>query len=596
MELNSWAIAGMVVVGALTFYLGYYGSRTANTTPDFLVARRVVRSRRNATAIAGEYLSAASFLGIAGLILKDGVDALWYSIGGAAGYLALLLFVAAPLRRSGAYTLPDFAEARLQSVGLRKLSSVVVVLIAFLYLTPQLQGAGLTLSNVLPVPAWTGEAVVLVAVVANVLGGGMRAVTLVQAFQYWVKLFAIAAPAFVLCTVYLMGTHPSGPALSAPTPPAFLADTTVNVQTPVRLRVDEPVQLRGRGMVGGFVTDGVIRWDTGEHTVDGGTKLEFSKGSPVPVVVGAPTTNASWLRPVSSGPSGLFTDYSLMFALFAGAMGLPHVLVRFYTNPDGRAARRSTLYVLLLLGVFYLFPTILGGLSRLYVPELLVTGKTDVAVLLLPSKVIGGQIGQLFTAVVAAGAFAAFLSTSSGLVASIAGVLSTDVFTRGRVRDFRLAAAISGLIPLGLALFLHPQDISVGVGIAFTLAASTFCPLLVLGIWWRRLTSVGAAAGIVVGGGLVIAALVLNIVSGYTGNWAPPILLQPALVTVPIAFGVVILVSRATRYRVPADVNGIMMRLHAPDPLGFTRDRDIARFGTAEERARLMHGRHRKST
>src|SRR5689334_6285460 len=114
----------------------------ASTTQDFLVARRTVRSRRNAAAVSGEYLSAASFLGVAGLVLKDGVDALWYPIGFTAGYLALMLFVAAPLRRSGAYTLPDFVEARLGSTGLRKLSTAFVVCIGMLYLVPQLQGAG----------------------------------------------------------------------------------------------------------------------------------------------------------------------------------------------------------------------------------------------------------------------------------------------------------------------------------------------------------------------------------------------------------------------------------------------------------------------
>jgi Na+(H+)/acetate symporter ActP len=127
---------------------------------------------------------------------------------------------------------------------------------------------------------------------------------------------------------------------------------------------------------------------------------------------------------------------------------------------------------------------------------------------------------------------------------------------------------------------------------SFALAASTFCPVLLLGIWWRRLTWVGAAAGMVVGGCMVIGSLVVNTVSGYTGHWAPAVFTQPALVTVPVAFLTVILVSMATARTLPADVNRIRLRMHAPDPLGFIRDRDIARFGTAEERARLANGRH----
>ena len=110
---NALAWAGIAVIVLITFYLGYHGSRSANTTRDFLVARRRVSPHQNAAAIAGEFLSAASFIGIVGLVLKNGPDELWYAIGFTAGYLALLLFVAAPLRRSGAYTLPDFVEARL---------------------------------------------------------------------------------------------------------------------------------------------------------------------------------------------------------------------------------------------------------------------------------------------------------------------------------------------------------------------------------------------------------------------------------------------------------------------------------------------------
>jgi Na+(H+)/acetate symporter ActP len=597
--INAWAIAGIVLIGAITFYLGHHSSRLANTTPDFLVARRIVRSRRNAAAITGEYLSAASFLGIAGLILKDGVDSLWYGVGFTAGYLALLLFVAAPLRRSGAYTLPDFAEARLGSSGLRMLCTAFVVLIGVFYLVPQLQGAGLTLSTIMPVPEWAGEAVVVVLVAVNVLGGGMRSITVVQAFQYWIKLFALLAPTFVLVSVFAVGHAAHGqPAdqrsLSANAPPVFTSAMTVNVTTPVELQVGQAVRLTAHGLVDGYPTNGDIYWAAGtRHDVAKGASLTFASGSPSPVPVGSPTTNAAWLSPQSGGSSNLFATYSLILALFLGTMGLPHVLVRFYTNPNGRSARRTTLHVLLLLGLFYLFPTTLGALARLYEPELLVTGQTDAAVLLLPGKLLPGWPGLVLSAVIVAGAFAAFLSTSSGLLVSVAGVLSTDVLP-GRVRDFRWATLIAGIVPLALAVLLPPTDVSLSVGMSFALAASTFCPVLLIGVWWRKLTWVGAAAGMVVGGGLVITALVLNVVSEYTGNWAPWPLVQPALITVPVAFLTVVLVSKATPSRIPADVSRILLRLHAPDPLGFIRDRDIVRFGMADDQDRLADGRHRR--
>jgi Na+(H+)/acetate symporter ActP len=592
-QLNAWALTGILLVAAMTFYLGHRSSRFANSTHDFLVARRTVRSRRNAAAISGEYLSAASFLGVAGIVLKEGADGLWYPIGFTAGYLALMLFVAAPLRRSGAYTLPDFLEARLGSVALRRCATAFVVVIGILYIVPQLQGAGLALNTVLPVPRWFGAAAVTVLVAGNVLAGGMRAITVVQAFQYWLKLFAIAVPTFVLCAVFVTGGH-AGPAgaLGSPAGPTFTADTTVKVDTAVGLRVDmvTPVQVREPGAPASHL---VVWAKSATEQVAKGTELRFEAGTPVPVVTGAISENANWLRPGSTGLPDLLQTYSLILATFLGTMGLPHVLVRFYTNPDGKAARRTAMHVLLLLGLFYLFPTLLGALSRMYVPELLVTGQTDAAVLRLPHAVLPGVAGEILTAVVMAGAFAAFLSTSSGLLVSVAGVVSTDVF-KGRVRDFRWATGIVAVIPAVLALTMRPTDLSLSVGMSFALAASTFSPLLVLGIWWRGLTWPGAMAGMIVGGGLVVSALVINTVSGYTGNWAPWLADQPALVTVPTAFAVTILVSLATRDGRPADVNAVMLRLHAPDPLGFMRDRAVARFGQVENRDRAGKGKHRK--
>src|SRR3954470_10763713 len=142
--MNAYALPAVILVTLATVAIGAYGLRLARTTSDFLVASRAVSPRWNAAAISGEYLSAASFLGVAGLVLKYGVDVLWYPVGFAAGYLALLLFVAAPLRRSGAFTLPDFCEVRLNSPLLRRLASVFVLFIGWLYLVPQLRGAGLT--------------------------------------------------------------------------------------------------------------------------------------------------------------------------------------------------------------------------------------------------------------------------------------------------------------------------------------------------------------------------------------------------------------------------------------------------------------------
>ena len=590
MDLNTWAVGGIALIAVVTFTIGVWGARTARTTSDFLVARRLVREERNAAAISGEYLSAASFLGIAGLILKDGIDALWYPIGFTAGYLALMLFVAAPLRRSGAYTLPDFAEARLDSLPLRWLATAQVVLIGWMYLVPQLQGAGVTLSAITGLPYRMGVLGTALIVLTSVLSGGMRAVTLVQAFQYWVKLFAITLPAFALFMVFLAGGSQHRHGLDEPLPPEFEHDTTVHVQTDVRLRVTQPVWLEVSGAPGeSVVSNGTVYLRPDVYPVSAGTELRFPAGTPVPAVADAEPDNAAWLRPQDNGVRGLFDTYSLILATFLGTMGLPHVLVRFYTNPSGHGARRTTLFVLGLLGTFYLFPTIFGLLSRFYLPQLLVTGQTDAAVLLLPGAMLGNWVGGLLGAITAAGAFAAFLSTSSGLVVSVSGVLSTDILP-GRVQDFRLISVLSVAVPTALALAVMGQDISQSVSLAFAMAASTFCPLLVLGIWWRGLTAVGAASGLVVGALLVLGAVILSAMEPNSASWWSDILQQPAAVTVPTSFLVMYLVSKATRRQIPAGVPQVMLRMHAPDRLGFIEDRVVQRFGPADH----TDGRHRR--
>ncbi|HYN92784.1 MAG TPA: cation acetate symporter [Pilimelia sp.] len=546
---NPYTVPAVVGVTLVTVVIGAYGLRLARTTSDFLVASRAVSPTWNAAAIGGEYLSAASFLGVAGLVLKYGVDVLWYPVGFAAGYLALLLFVAAPLRRSGAFTLPDFCELRLRSRRLRKLATAFVVFIGWLYLVPQLQGAGLTLTTVAGGPYELGALLVGVVVTANVALGGMRAITFVQAFQYWLKLTALAVPVIFLALQWQADGRP------AATPPAgltFPAATTVVFEHPATLTAA----------------------DGSTTAVRPGERLVFPAGATVPAVAEVDAVDgADWLLPGRAGGS-LFGTYSLILATFLGTMGLPHVLVRFYTNPDGAAARRTTLVVLGLVGAFYLLPTLYGVLGRIYTPQLLMTGQTDAVVLLLPGAALGtGTAGQLLAALVAAGAFAAFLSSSSGLLTSVAGVISTDLLgrgadaRRGSVRDFRVAALVGGVVPVALALRVSGLDVSQVVGLAFAVAASSFCPLLVLGIWWRGLTDAGAAAGVLAGGGAAAAAVLVTVVGPPLAGWPAALVAQPAAWSVPLAFAVMVVVSVATRSRVPADVGNMMLRLHAPESL-----------------------------
>lgn len=476
------SVSAIVLVVLATLLVGVFGLRISRTTDDFLVASRTVRTWWNASAISGEYLSAATFLGLAGLVLLTGSDAFWFPVGYCAGYLLLLLFVAAPLRRSGARTIPDFVEARLDSRGARRVTSVLVVLIGWLYIVPQLHGAALTVQVVTGAPLWVGAAGVALVVGGIVALGGMRSITFVQAFHYWLKLTAMAVPV-VLLVMAATGAEPRlDPAAAFPTEAGPAA------QDPLR-------------------------------------------------------------------------TVSLLLALLLGTMGLPHVLVRFYTNPDGASARRTTVLVIVLISAFYMLSSTMGLLARVFAPDLAEPGSADSVVLLLPSRLLPGALGDIVTAVIIAGAFAAFISTSSGLVVSLAGVVSQDVLGGG-VRAFRLAAIACAVIPVGFASLTVPAGLTSSVGLVFLVAASSMSPVLLLGVWWRGLTARGAIAGMVCGAVACVGAL--GVGSMLPGP--PPTLLeQPALWTMPLASATMVLVSLTDRRRRPARADRDLLRLHLPE-------------------------------
>jgi len=491
------SLTAIVLVSIVTLAIGTWGMRLARTTGDFMVASRSVKPVVNAAAISGEYLSAASFLGAAGLILAHGASALWYPVGWTAGYLVLLVLVAAPLRRSGAYTLADFAEFRFESIASRRLASALVVLIGILYLIPQFRGAGITVRTLTGAPTWVGVVIVAIVVLANVLAGGMRSITISQAFQYWLKLMALLVPA----TIFL------------------------------------------------------VMWN--------------SDGRPVADGLG----DIDWVHPIVAQPHGLYLTYSLILATFLGTMGLPHVAVRFYTNTDGRAARRTTLGVLVLLGCFYLLPSLYGFLGRVYAGDLIATSGTDSVVLQLPARILTGPVVDILTALLAAGAFAAFLSTSSGIAVSVAGVLSQDVIGRRLpgVPAFRVAAAAAVTLTLILTISSIGLPVAKSVELAFAVAASTFFPLLLLGIWWKGVTSSGAIAGMLTGGLLSTGAVLTTLLGIDLSGWPGAIISQPAACTVPAALIVMFAVSVATRRRRPAGVLQMMVRLHLPEHVDVDR-------------------------
>jgi cation/acetate symporter len=537
----AFAVAPVVLV---TLLIGLRGVAAMRTTSDFLVASRRVSPLLNSAAVSGEYLSAASFLGVAGLVVKDGIGSLWYPVGFTAGYIAMLVLVAAPMRRSGALTVPDFAEARLNSPALRRVTAAVILVIGGLYLVPQFRTAGLVLSAVTNSPYWVGVVIAGAGVATTLALGGMRAATYVQAFQFVLKLVLFIVP--VVWLLIQVSPQVRHDALHPVEFTRFTKETTIEFKIGTTLELQEPINGR-----------------TGNWEIPQGARITFPKGAAVPKVNGeARPGGEGWTRPllnVANAGHPLLGTWALVVALALGTMGLPHVIMRFHTSPDGRAARRTAALTVGLLGVFYLFPGIYGVLGRVLVPQLYLNGATDTAVVALPAQVDHSWPGSLFTALLTGGAFAAFLATSLGLLLVVSGAISYDLLPGG-LRRLRLTVVAAAAVTVLLALQAIRLDAGVLVTWAFTVAASTFCPLLVLGIWWARLTVAGAMSGVVVGLLASSSAIVATLLGVPVTGWLAILVAQPAPWSVPLAFLTMVVVS--LRGRPASWSRTAMLRLH----------------------------------
>jgi cation/acetate symporter len=667
----------VIGITVATVVLGLIATRKAQSASDFFVAGRQVNASMNASAISGEYLSAASFMGVAGLIMKNGYDALWYPVGYAAGYLLLLLFIAGPLRRFGAYTIPDFAEGRFDSPLFRKIAVTFVLFIGFFYTMPQMKGAGVTMQGIMGWPYWVGLAVVGSVITFNVAFGGMKGITFVQAFQYWAKLFAIAVPLFVIMSVYgsynnklaeITAAPKDVPKITKPTTVKFsgadkapanalsfsaLAPTTITfpkgatigaistvrkaepgedkmpldalvLQTDINngaaVEQDGSVSL-GMKPVGAALApqtfleipepgrifsqpfdvkkDGVVVTKD-DKPVKTAVKIEFAKPAEGTLASGSYIPNAQnnkkWVEPFGTLTGkynhGLLYTYSLIIALICGTAGLPHILVRFYTNPDGRSAKKTAFIVMGLLGAFYVFTPMWGTFGRAELPILYANNKTDLVVINLPGTLPNVLLGDILKGITSAGAFAAFMSTFSGLLVSMSGAWAHDIYGKiikptatpdERVKMFKFAAVAFGIIAMLLGLLVESFDIAMLVGWAFAIAAASYFPLLLLGAWWRNLTMQGAATGMLGGGFCSLIAIICAMAADkkYITIDNPIVRTlceQPAIWGVPLAITLMVVVSKMGTP--PADADEKMLRLHAPEEMGLSRDYVTEEEGT----------------
>jgi cation/acetate symporter len=534
------SVAVLVAVLALVAGVAIVIRPRGVSTLDFYLAGQRVGVVTNACAICGDYFSAASFLGVAAAVYVSGLDGVWYAVGFAAGFVPVLLFVAAPLRRFGEFSIPDFLGRRLGSERVRLVAVGVVQLVILSYLVPQAVGSGITWQLLVGQgiaglsPYATGVLVSTAAITGLVAFGGMRGTTWTQAVQF---LLLLAALFWLAATVLGSGFNYGGAVADLSAEP--LANPTY--------------------------ADGAWQPATEENRLDSDATARF--GEP-------------------GARYGQLGQFALIITLVMGTAGLPHVMNRYFTSPTGTAARMTTVWVLGLAGLFYALAVMLGTAARAVIPgaaaeqehpwlaELTVDGVLRVPEHALPvlGRIYGGNAGL---GVVAAGALVAVMSTIAGLLLASAASWGHDVYERHinpratqrqAVWAGRATVVLVAFATAGLALAMQPESltallpsiVATMVTWAFALAGSALTPVFILAIWWRGTTAAGATAGMVSGAVVAVTMFVAGVVVG--GRGVGEMLLTPTLVAAPLAAAVTILVSRRTAP--PAGLERLWLTLH----------------------------------
>ena len=548
----------------MTLALGTLGLRYARTTSNFFVASRSVHPVWNAFAVSGEAMSAASFLGIPALIVVFGPDLLWTLIGWTIGFLMLSLFLAAPLRRFGSYTIPEFVEGRLGSAKLRPFVAVVVFIASWFFLLAQLKGAGVVVRELVGTPYWVGVVAVGLMVAINLSSGGMRGITFVQGFQFFFIFLGILVPFIMVSVLWFNGDHEP---IITDEYPSFIEETAVTYNRSVAIDLAQTAVVEVSGEIDGRPIAGETSLESGRHEISAETTIVWPAGSVAPYAEGiSRLTGTEWSqlqegKTLAAGHPLYFT-ISVLVANAFGIMGMAHIVVRFYTNPTGREARRTSIWFMAMIVPYYAMLPLLGAFARVAGPDLFGTGSVDSATITI-GRLFDGLGGELITAVVSAGAAAAFLSTSSGLLIAMAGAVSHDIMGAG-IPQFRRAVWAGAVLAIGTGLMVEGVNINLLIGWSSVIAASSICPLLVLGIWWPGFTARGAFAVVLVGGGLATLASLATMFGAVDGGWPAALLGAPAVWSVPAAFASGIIVSRRDPNIVP-DLGHKFALMHLPE-------------------------------
>jgi cation/acetate symporter len=475
---------GFVLV---TLGITYWAARRSRGDVAYFAAGRRITAWQNGLAVAGDYMSAASFLGIAGMIAFNGYDGFMYSVGWLVAYLTVLLIVAEPLRNAGKYTMADLLAYRLNARPVRAMASLSTLTVSTFYMIAQMVGAGALVKLLLPgVNYETAVIGVGVLMIVYVVFGGMLATTWVQ----------------IIKAVLLMSGS------------IFLSILVM--------------KHFGFSFSAFFEAISRVTWTGADGAVI--TRNFFQPGL------------------LFKPPWGAIDLISLGLALIFGTAGLPHILVRFYTVPDARTARHSVVWAMLIIGVFYIMTTFLGfGAATILTPGKISIENMSAPLL---AEALGGEIFFAFISAVAfATILAVVAGLTISASTSFAHDFYTNVIHHGRerrpgeeVRVARVTAFVVGAVAILLAIRLQTVNVAFLVGLAFAVAASANLPVIVLSIFWRRFNTAGAVAGLLVGLTGSIALIIISpSVMGMDAKaliHGQPIfpLKNPGIVSIPLGF------------------------------------------------------------
>lgn len=573
---SSLSIVVFLIFVGVTLALSFYFAAKTKSASGYFAAGGQIHWFVNGIAFAGDYLSAASFLGICGMIAFYGYDGFLYSIGFLAGWVVALFVVAEPLKRLGKYTFADALNSQFQSRGITLAAGISTLVVSVFYLIPQMVGAGSLIKPLLGFSHETGVVLVGVIVVLIVATAGMVSTTYVQFIKGALLVFFSGILTILILQRGLKVDD--RPEANQPQTITTLADGKKLVNGLPQGRGTGQGDLRPVGhlskLPGGIKETGplspfqylatlqaseIVLWTSTPQKNEDGSKTVTYSPRPVP--------GSDVLRPGNSPTfKGLQSDrlysklnfISLMLALFCGTASLPHILIRYYTVKDQSAARLSTVVGIGTIGCFYVL-TLFMGLGAM------TTGTLDLTDSNMAAPMLAKSFGELLFAIISAIAFTTVLGTVSGLIVAASGavvhdllgsVLQLGLADDQKVRIGKMAAVVVGVIAIFLGIGFKELNAGFLVGWAFSVAASANLPALAMLLFWKGTTKQGITAAIFAGmisslGWILVSAEAFEKVYGYAAkdaelmSWVP--FSQPGIVTIPLGFIVLIVVSLVTR-------------------------------------------------